>query len=235
MNKKIIIPSVCGALVICSAVMFALLPHKPKHTPNMVQKQPNEFVIDGGPMMPPAHFGPTHAMVPAPMFGPAPDIEKIINFSHEQHEKLKKLDTDFRHDIKSLHDKGGEIRDSYLEKMDAVLTAEQFRTIQKMRIELRKEMKKLQDEHDKILEKHRHDFESILTPEQKQALEHQHKQNMAPHNGPNTCVNKENLRKNVPQMGQPKPNMEHKKHNAGDKKIKQHNKKNHTKNNNKMD
>jgi len=78
--------------------------------------------------------------------------------------------------MKALHDEEDEVRESYLEKMDAVLTAEQFRTIQKMRNDLRRDVKKLKDKQFNTLEKHRHSFESILTPEQKNMLEQHHGQ-----------------------------------------------------------
>ncbi len=185
MNKKVVIPSLCAALVVCSVATFALLPHHHKHMTNINHQGPsNEFVVDGGPMMPPPHFGPHPAMGPGPKFGPHPDMAKILKLTDEQNEKIKKLDAVFHRDMKALRDQGEDVRDTYLEKMDAVLSAEQFRKIQKMRNDLRKEMKKLQNKHENLMEKHRQDFESILTPEQRKILEHQHEQNPNMHNRP---------------------------------------------------
>lgn len=173
MDKKKAITVICGAVVVCTVVAFVLVPkhHKVSHSIN--NKPTNEFVVDGGPMMPPLPFaGPnTHGDGPRPMAG-RPDIIKQLHLTDEQHEKLRNLDKKLHKDMRALHSEEEELRDVYLEKMDAVLTSEQFRKIQNMRQNLRKEMKKLQNKRDDIMENHRQSFESILTPEQRKILRH---------------------------------------------------------------
>lgn len=173
MDKKVIIPTVCAALVAGSIITLILMPRHHNPMPNSMNNKPNgEFIVDGGPMMPPPHFmGPGgDRFGPGPMMG-RPDIDKQIQLSDEQHEKLRNLDKNLHKDMKALRSEEDDLRDSYLEKMDAVLTSEQFRKIQKMRQDLRREMKKLQDKRENIMDKHRQSFESILTPEQRKMLE----------------------------------------------------------------
>jgi len=179
MQKKFIIPSVCMGVAVCSVAVLLLLPNHHKHMPKIQSNmQNNEFVVDGGPMMPPPHFGPHPDMMHGKMFGPHPDMDKMMNLSENQRKKMKRLDEDFHKEIRSLHTEEEDLRDTYFEKMDSILTAEQFRQIQKMRSDLRKEMRKLQNKQEEILEKHRKDFELILTPEQRMRLERNHEQNI---------------------------------------------------------
>ena len=173
MDKKTAITVICSAVAICAVTTLVLVPkhHKVSHSIN--NKPTNEFVVDGGPMMPPSPFaGPNAQGVgPKPMAG-HPDMIKQLHLTDEQHAKLRNLDEKLHKNIRALRSEEEELRDAYLEKMDAVLTSEQFRKIQNMRQNLRKEMKKLQNKRDDIMENHRQSFESILTPEQRKMLWH---------------------------------------------------------------
>lgn len=192
MNKKIIFSSICVAFVVGVTVSCMLgTRNHGAVTHNPINKPINEFVVDGGPMMPPpppylmGHGGDRFG--PGPMMG-RPDINRQIHLSDEQHEKLRNLDKKLHKDMKALRSEEDYLRDSYLEKMDAVLTSEQFRKIQKMRQDLRREMKKLQDKRENIMDNHRQSFESILTPEQRKMLDNYNNENIIPQGGEKSGV-----------------------------------------------